>query len=407
MKLYNNFLKISVIFIIFLVYKYFFLAPNYDFILFRWNSDYSSILILLFTVLSILILSILNSKFLNQKYLYFLFLLAIIFIFQILLTLLRYQDESLFNIIQSYHWIMVPFLYLIISKFIKYDKRNLLFLFKILISFSIFMESLILIQAVLFYFKGIIFLNFYSWEIGSLIYRNNSLYVLPAYYMLSFVFIFSFKFINRFPRIFVLNGLLYSAYLFYANSRMYLLNMFAALIISGLLYILKKKRTLLLPIFIVITTGFIIYIFNMNIFTDSSYLIRVDSYKYMLNQFINNPILGIGLLSDKIDIYSSIVHSNSGLVYYTDVGIIGILGQFGILFFLWYIGFLGSLIIIYLKTSKNQIYMLLLINFLIMTSVSSITFNYSGIIFIALTMSIFDYEERRINNGNICFNSHL
>ena len=63
----------------------------------------------------------------------------------------------------------------------------------------------------------------------------------------------------------------------------------------------------------------------------TSYENRLGAYSYFLMQGISNPFIGLGLLTDHVPQYATLLHGPTLRYYISDVGIVGFAGQMGII----------------------------------------------------------------------------
>lgn len=69
---------------------------------------------------------------------------------------------------------------------------------------------------------------------------------------------------------------------------------------------------------------------------DAGIMIRFSTIKFYIGQFLEHPILGMGLISSSKDVSGwQLLYGSGGYFYRDDVGLIGLINKFRICGFIW------------------------------------------------------------------------
>lgn len=344
-----------VIMIVVSLYKFFFLFDNTKSNLVNGAYGPSTKTVDFFALILIFSLILFNRK--KKVPIFFKEILTIQFI--ILFAAFFTTKDSVFDKWSSYFVLILVYIALL---WWMNSYRKINFFIKSMEIAGIITNILLIIQASIVNLGGKFFLHIYMVESGYwYVFRNGLLRITENEVLYLIVYCLSIALIMRIKEqqhtickvISIINIVTTLInFLYVDQTRMIITIAIAILFISIFINNEKTKKMILIKFFIIIFISIaiglmwneIIQIFHFST-TETSFVARIEGYKYFLNKGIENPFIGIGFDANLL--------SNSQ-VNSTDVGIIGTFGQFGLIVTIAYIVMLLKLGILAKKNNCFQ-----------------------------------------------------
>ena len=342
----DNIVKISVISLLIVCYKFFYLFPLPA----GYGNRSNQLIYVPFTIFFILI-TFLFYKFSGYLFIFSRYLLIIFFLLicELIFTLFRYPEEPMSNSITQ----IIPYLSLFsYYLFSIYSQENLTKFIKLIILFSSLASAICIIEYILYTKMGVSIFKIYGFNYNQNadlssntmgIVRANGRQRLIGCDLIDYSIVGSFcslisKKINI-PKIeiYINIVLVYLYELFVAQTRsifFYSITIFLIIIILKSKFLFKK--TLIYSVTLAFCL-FIVRIIRIQLIYRSDYSLfhRIDEAEFYFSRFFSSPLFGNGLLKDKplwVENYmlihgTNIYASNS----YNDIGLIGQIGNFGMI----------------------------------------------------------------------------
>lgn len=283
--------------------------------------------------------------------------------------------------------------------FVECAKRNLKKFIKFLVNCCTIVASLLILQALMFKFFGIYFLQIYGFNYGEIshVYRDDNIRLMGPD-LITFVGILSIGLYfqkensNYEKKIFLINIL--STFVYLLTAEITRSSQIGLIIILFFTFSLEKEgrfKIFILAILLLVffSTYVIDYIMKSYLLiteqTDYSIYHRLETYEYYAkSSFFDRIPLGIGLLKDQPEIssYLYIEHGEYGKYCYSDVGLVGTMGRFGIVGGIFYMAIIIKCYKVY-KKSKSSNSNAVPVNFAIICL----------ILFSLVNLSVFDAER--------------
>lgn len=178
------------------------------------------------------------------------------------------------------------------------------------------------------------------------------------------------------------------------------------IILTFLLYIsVKKNLNRYLRLFIVTVILIILILFALSysgilsritsyLNSDWGILKRYDAIKFYINEFLQYPILGMGLLGGSKNLpFSELLFGPYGVYYRGDVGLIGFINAYGIIGFIWLMMLFKNLIQTGLKY-KNNGYLLIITFYCAFTMISLDFMNSNRSMYLFVLLVLFYFAQR-------------
>ncbi|GEM_PF-2507131 len=411
----SNIIIKNIIIIIFLLESRFFYLIPMPKIISKFN-NYSNkfiiFLVIIITVFSIIVSTKKMYKIKQFKFNRIMVLFIVMFISEIILSYINYH-QGFKNILMSSYYFLIILFYYILMFYIK-KIGSIGFIKKVIISFSLILSIIFIIQSIKYNAGGVYFLKTTVFDMKDLPFRNGNIRLTFASTLISLGIILSFSEVLKGKKIIEGNNLLnvvsffFSSYylLFVCQTRILII----CEVISIIIMILFKAQNNFLKksLILMLTVLAIAYISNLNTtqmffasFNDPvnkvSNMYRLEALNYYIQIIKENMFFGMGFVRplEGTDAFT-LVHGYQGYLYTTDVGIVGLVSIFGLLGASWFIGIIIKLfyMLLRLKKYKDAVYYIELIGiitFLIFTSATIIVTDPQRIILLPVIMVIFEY----------------
>lgn len=395
----SNFLKSTIMIILLLEVRFFFLINNS-----RFNSSTNKSLILFISF----VVFIVSFKFIDKKKIFTrnIIIFFVVYTIEVLLSSLLYQQNIIDTInISGYN--MVIILYFSLQYFSK-NKENIEFLYKIIIIFTGILSFILILQWIYYEQYSVIFLkiNLDKFRFGSLrIYEAGNFIEIGVVLAYGRFLITKIKKHKIYLGIVVILGLF--EILFVAKGRLGLLIVITSIIIMSMYILVKDIKKAIITI--ITSILFILIIFNTTMFNNviksfsnnefqAGSDIRRNAITYYINQVKQKPLFGIGYpyFSDKKDDNYYLLRGYEKSKYYRDdVGIIGFLNTFGLIGFTWYLMLFYKIIKVIIishkrNVLKNYISLLGFVIIIIFQSFSTIIMDPQRIIMLPILLTMID-----------------
>lgn len=399
-------------FFLFLEFRLFFIIPLPG-VISKINTYHNKIL----EVILIFFICIIFKKYAMHKFKYtkivvtYLAIVSLSFIY----TLYRYPKADFKEIFVPYcaYWILL--FYFPMSQYLRNDINFNRFI-SMIRGMSNIACCIVIIQALLYNFSGIYFLNIYEFNSGENIITRDGIRITYLSTAVSIALVFSIVELIVIKRtklknfITVLLGMVYFIYV--AQTRVYIF-IFVILMLYAFYFMNDSKKNRFLTVFLV-TGTIIIGIWALDIIGyitelimpmldgsyiyNGSYYARLESYKYFWSTILKNPLMGLGLMKpSKASNYYHIICGPRGIAYYTDVGLFGLLAEFGVPMVLVFIYMMKKIYV-----GKNNItndyytpYKRIFWLFMLLSCGTLSVLDPQRIIIVALVLAIFDCQRER------------
>ena len=302
----------------------------------------AAIIILIYCLCSIFFA---RGKICVSKYTGYVFSLLIWFLIQSVLTALVYK-ETTFNIIRYNYYFIEVLLVFVLEDYIK-DKKKLNSFINILLYSYVFYSILLLVQYFVFANTHVYIMN-----IEGMVSSKNGMprfigglmiHALTTMIMIGLLADNYFK--NRKKSIVYIAVILgMAAQFLFMQTRMIEIILILVVLINvwkmksrhRWVDVVVKSCLVLLFIFLCVLDSGLLdrFIVNTN---EISFYARFGAFRYFIECLKDNPIFGIGLITDSVDGVGFILHGNSGIFYASDCGWIGLTFRLGIFGGIWYI----------------------------------------------------------------------
>ncbi len=168
----------------------------------------------------------------------------------------------------------------------------------------------------------------------------------------------------------------------------------------------KKWKFLIFEISFCALLLFVIYFENLSSELDLLWnddvgnVVRQDAIKFYLNQFYDNPVLGMGFIDSNKDNAVSHLLRGLNLQYYRDdVGVIGFLNAFGVVGFIWLIVFLKKTIsMVRGKFDYASNVVKMLVAYCIITLPNLSVMDPQRVVMLSIIMVLIEYNAMEKNN---------
>ncbi|MCD8363296.1 MAG: O-antigen ligase family protein [Lachnospiraceae bacterium] len=328
-----------------------------------YSNDYLYILIFLASILSLILAVSRNGKFrISGEFTGIWLMLLLLIVVEVFWTYSQYHQPIILTLKEAFYYI-VPFVsyqaYLQFKDRICFDEVA-----NVLINVAIISSIVAFIAFFLYTFAGknVLLLDDSSaqnFRYGTIRFSVGGM-VLPFSVIISAVRVMR----NQYSKKDIINLILAMLQLILiVKTRTVLLYLIATLLMC---YMFEKrtrswKKFLLVIGIIACVVGALIskdtfaYAAAAYVSSDTGIMIRFQTMSFYVNQFLNHPILGMGLLSARKGIAGSeLMYGPTGQYYRSDVGLIGLLVTFGICGLLWVIVFLKSTLQKIRKNDNNE-----------------------------------------------------
>lgn len=387
---------IAVTFIMILQYKFFFIPSDRSSLLLRFNTDDCSVMIVVFTVLTLILYGFLKGRFafnLNYYFLYSIFFFLIYFLVVLLFSIFKYPGLNVLRALSFYSYIFVLLFYFVLLTFFrKYNGYNYFIL--MLTVFNIILATLMIIAAIQYNYTGDMFLNIFTVDYGTMYARDGFIRIYSGAGMIMTSSVVSIGLIfskGKYKLLHLINLALSFFHVFYVQrTRMVIIVLCGVLIVAMYLFETKFKFFRFFIITGLVILAIIAFSNEISFSTaEVSYVNRSYGFKYYIEYGLTH-LFGIGTLTGSDTAYSTILHGSEQIAYISEVGIIGVLGNFGVIAFFWYFYIIAKFINIRVqKTNKTKA---CFITFYILSMFTQVPLGYYGMIFFPISMAICEYS---------------
>jgi hypothetical protein len=406
--------------LILILFKWFYLVPDTGNLLLRGNTDGRYDMLMLVSILYILAYILINKRLYLGSYGRIAIPFVIFIVIQYVYTFLRYgQFLSEINPTKIYYFAILIYFALVITF---RRKENFEWFIRFLAICTIFMCCLLLYQRVYYITTGNLFLytdavraNTLVYEIRSLGLRFNAGNGIVTFSTAIYTAYLFRKKSDRsiFELLYKVAAILgYLTVLLVFQSRVLIIIMSFILFLNILVRGFRQK--IFRVLFIIFAVSFMVIMLSTNSaiinqvigvsVDEGSYWAREGAVSYYIKIFLQNPLLGLGLVVSNTIELNNLVHGPSGYFYYSDVGMIGNLAELGIFVLLWFLALLYSF---YKQSKKYSDYKKsVLINIILLMGLCTFStlsvFNNDRYLIIPLSMSVghafFMYSKQHVHS---------
>jgi|GEM_PF-5873865 len=399
-------IKLIVLITIIIEVNFFYLLPLPP-IFWLGNNDNNKIYIIGMTYIAIILIAIFNSRkiVINKYNLFMTVYLSIQVITSIVLVVhsKNLYSQSLFDMLMCADYLMVPIMVIPYMYLIKKEESFKKFL-HIIFMIIFIVQIVIFLQGFIYLFTGSIVFKGMSETGIPRIRGNNIRSTWSAFNFIGIAYAFNCLINNKYyltskKKARSMMIITFINLLLFCNTRLLIV---ATLFMLFIMYVFNKSIALRYKIMLLVT-GFFILIFggvlesfimsfDINGMYAGSTSVRIHEVEYYWNQFLSNPLFGMGLVrpirSDLKLVYGGIIGGTP-----TDVGILGLAAEVGIIG----ITMFGILLIrgIYIirkldKYNNNRLLLIGLLMYILATLPTLIITNISRIVALPLCMAIFE-----------------